>query len=138
MRLTFAAGSPYQIEGIWFAKDMESLDRPERRELVKTDREPSRLVGRLEAARPCAQAIVEVHTFDDMEYIRSPRLSCVFFLRFEMYTRGRFYRCARSVIVKLSEPLRLHVVILDTTNKADCTKNGVPLDQRRQWQAWQC
>ena len=49
-----------QIEGIWSAKDMESLDRPERRELIKTDREASSPVGRLEAAAPCARAIAEV------------------------------------------------------------------------------
>ena len=49
-----------QIEGIWSAKDMDSLDRPERRELIKTDREASTSVSRLQAAGPCARAIAEV------------------------------------------------------------------------------
>eukprot|EP00752_Nemacystus_decipiens_P005020 g4560.t1 len=50
----------FEIEGIWMAKDMESLDRPERRELVKTDREAMSPAGRLEAAAPCARAIAEI------------------------------------------------------------------------------
>lgn len=49
-----------QIESIWFAKDMESLDRPERRELVKTEREASPCVSRLKRAKPFAKAIAEV------------------------------------------------------------------------------
>lgn len=50
----------FQIEGIWSAKDMESLDRPERRELVKTDREAPTPVSRLKQAKPFTQTIVEV------------------------------------------------------------------------------
>ncbi|CAM9221678.1 unnamed protein product, partial [Ectocarpus sp. 8 AP-2014] len=50
----------YEIESIWFAKDMESLDRPERRELVKTEREASPCVSRLKLARPFAKAIAEI------------------------------------------------------------------------------
>ncbi|CBJ31908.1 Hypothetical leucine rich repeat calcium binding protein [Ectocarpus siliculosus] len=50
----------YEIESIWFAKDMESLDRPERRELVKTEREASPCVSRLKLAKPFAKAIAEI------------------------------------------------------------------------------
>lgn len=39
---------------------MESLDRPERRELIKTGREASAPDGRLEVATLCAKAIAEV------------------------------------------------------------------------------
>ncbi|CAM9116440.1 unnamed protein product [Pylaiella littoralis] len=50
----------YEIEGIWFAKDLESLDKPERREHVKTDREALTHVSRLKRASPCTQAIAEI------------------------------------------------------------------------------
>ncbi|CAM9291885.1 unnamed protein product [Ectocarpus fasciculatus] len=50
----------HEIESIWFAKDMESLDRPERRELVKTEREASPCVSRLKRALPFAKAIAEI------------------------------------------------------------------------------
>ncbi len=52
--------SPPQIGGIWCAKDMESLDRPERRELIKTGREALARDGRLKVATLCAKAIAEV------------------------------------------------------------------------------
>lgn len=55
---SFGLGS--QIESIWFAKDMESLDKPERRELVKTEREASPCVSRLKRAMSFAKAIAEV------------------------------------------------------------------------------
>lgn len=42
------------------AKDVESLERAERRELVRTDREASTTVSRLKNASPCARAIAEV------------------------------------------------------------------------------
>ncbi|CAM9343850.1 unnamed protein product, partial [Scytosiphon promiscuus] len=50
----------HEIEGIWFAKDMDSLDKLERRELVKTNREASLAASRLKRASPCTKAIAEV------------------------------------------------------------------------------
>lgn len=68
-----------QIEGIWSAKDMESLDRPERRELIKTDREALSSVSRLEAAGPYARAIAEVFAYAYVENRRFTWICSSFF-----------------------------------------------------------
>lgn len=49
-----------KIDGIWVAKDMVSLDKPEGREIVKIDREGTLSTGRLHRAIPFARAVAEV------------------------------------------------------------------------------
>lgn len=49
-----------QVSGIWFAKDMASLNRPDRREKVKVDREAATGPGRLGRTFQFTRAIAEV------------------------------------------------------------------------------
>lgn len=49
-----------KIGGVWLARDMASLDRPDRRERLKLEREATSVTGRLRRAAHYTQEIAEV------------------------------------------------------------------------------